>query len=127
MAAILLADDDQSTRDLVRRALEADGHAVTIAQDGNEALEKVQAGGRIDVLLTDVHMPGIDGIELAAKAIASTPELRVLLMSGFSSELDRAKKLQAARLGAIEKPFTLEQPGPEAHPALRCSPGLPQA
>lgn len=109
MAAILLADDDKATRDLVRRALEADGHAVTIAQDGNEALEHVQGGGQIDVLVSDVHMPCIDGIELAGKAIAVAPSLRVLLMSGFSEELERAKGLEPARLGLLLKPFTLEQ------------------
>ncbi len=46
MARILLADDDAATRDLVRRALEADGHSVLVTQDGNEALDQLKEGGR---------------------------------------------------------------------------------
>ena len=66
MAQILLADDDRATRDLVRRALEADGHTVTVTQDGGEALEQVKEGGlKFDLLVSDVEMPMIDGVALA--------------------------------------------------------------
>jgi len=110
MARILLADDDQATRDLVKRALEADGHRVDLTQDGAEALERLSAAAdAIDVLVSDVHMPAIDGIELARRAIEEAPGVRLLLMSGFAEELDRAKALAAPRLAVIMKPFTLEQ------------------
>ncbi|MFA5951236.1 MAG: response regulator [Hyphomicrobium sp.] len=109
MAHILLADDDSSTRDLVRRALEQDGHVVRIAQDGTEALESLTGNASIDALVSDIHMPGVDGIVLASKAIEIAPKLKILLMSGFPEELDRAKVLKPARLGLIAKPFTLEQ------------------
>ncbi len=110
MARILLAEDDQATRDLVKRALEADGHHVEVTQDGTEALEKLKSqSGAADVLVSDVHMPGIDGIRLASQAIEAQPKLRVLLMSGFTEELERAKAVKAARLGVLSKPFTLEQ------------------
>jgi CheY-like chemotaxis protein len=110
MAHILLADDDKATRDLVKRALEAEGHSVDVTQDGTEALDtlKVQPG-TIDVLVSDVHMPGIDGIQLASQAVEVRPALKVLLMSGFPEELERAKAVKAARLGVLSKPFTLEQ------------------
>jgi two-component system, cell cycle response regulator CpdR len=110
MAHILLADDDKATRDLVKRALESEGHSVEVTQDGTEALEKLKAGPTVaDVLVSDVHMPGIDGIVLAGQASAARPKLRILLMSGFPEELERAKSVKAARLDVLTKPFTLEQ------------------
>jgi len=108
MARILLADDDAATRDLVRRALEADGHSVHITQDGSEALECVEGGAQtFDVLVSDVEMPLLDGITLAQRALKQ-PNLRVLLMSGFAEQLDRAKSLEGAQLAVLSKPFSLE-------------------
>jgi CheY-like chemotaxis protein len=110
MAQILLADDDKATRDLVKRALETDGHKVELTQDGTEALEKLTASpDTIDVLVSDVHMPGMDGIDLARSAIEIAPRLRLLLMSGFAEELERAQGLKSPHLGVIIKPFTLDQ------------------
>jgi CheY-like chemotaxis protein len=109
MARILLADDDAATRDLVQRALATDGHAVVPTQDGAEALEKLQGGDAFDLLISDVQMPGVDGIELVGKAVAVAPRLRVVLMSGFAGELGRAEHLKANIARVITKPFTLEQ------------------
>lgn len=110
MARILLADDDQATRDLVKRALETDGHKVDLTQDGTEALETLTSGAQtFEVLVTDVHMPGLDGISLARKAIESQPALKLLLMSGFAEELERAQGLKSPNLAVIMKPFSLEQ------------------
>lgn len=110
MARILLADDDKATRDLVKRALEADGHHVELTQDGSEALERLTtAPDTLDLLVSDVHMPGIDGIDLASRAITTAPGIRLLLMSGFAEELERARALPSDRLAVIIKPFTLEQ------------------
>ncbi len=109
MARILLADDDASTRDLVRRALEADGHTVHVTQDGSEALDCVEGASaqKFDVLVTDVEMPLMDGVALAQRALKQ-PNLRVLLMSGFAEQLDRAKGLKSAQVAVLSKPFTLE-------------------
>jgi two-component system cell cycle response regulator CpdR len=109
MARILLADDDAATRDLVRRALAMDGHEVILTQDGAEALERLESGGRIDLLISDVQMPGVDGIELAEKGLAAAPRLRVILMSGFTGELDRADHLKGRVARVIAKPFTLDE------------------
>jgi DNA-binding NtrC family response regulator len=110
MATILLADDDAAVRDLVKRALTVDGHTVHVTQDGMEALDCLNANGStIDVLVTDVDMPQLDGITLAEKALAIKPGLAIVLMSGFSDQLDRAARLRVRRLLSIEKPFTLEQ------------------
>jgi two-component system, cell cycle response regulator CpdR len=110
MARILLAEDDAATRDLVQRALGLEGHEVVVTQDGAEALEKLQAAlTRFDVLVTDVQMPGLDGIALVEKGLAVSPKLRVVLMSGFADELSRAAHLKAKISRVITKPFTLEQ------------------
>jgi len=110
MARILLAEDDAATRDLVQRALGLEGHEVVVTQDGAEALEKLQAAPeRFDVLVTDVQMPGLDGVALVEKGLAVNPKLRVVLMSGFAGELGRAAHLKAKISRVITKPFTLEQ------------------
>ena len=75
MARILLADDDAATRDLVKRALATDGHAVSSTQDGTEALERLQeAPDGFDLLISDVQMPGLDGVALAEKGLAGNPQ-----------------------------------------------------
>jgi two-component system, cell cycle response regulator CpdR len=110
MARILLADDDAAARDLVQRALVGDGHDVVATHDGAEALEQLQGDGAgFELLISDVQMPGVDGIELIEKALAIAPKMRVILMSGFTDELDRAKHLKSKIAREISKPFTLEQ------------------
>jgi DNA-binding NtrC family response regulator len=110
MATILLADDDAAVRDLVRRALSAEGHTVHVTQDGTEALDCLSANlAAVDLLVTDVDMPQLDGITLAEKALAMKPGIAVILMSGFSDQLERAGRLRVRKLLSISKPFTLEQ------------------
>lgn len=110
MARILLADDDGAVRDLVKRALIAEGHSVHVTQDGQEALDYItEHAASIDILVTDVDMPGLDGVSLAEKSLQLKSRLIIVLMSGFSEQLDRAKALKAQRLAVISKPFTLEQ------------------
>jgi len=110
MATILLADDDAAVRELVKRALTVDGHTVLVTQDGTEALEVFSANAAtVDVLVSDVDMPGLDGVSLAMKAQKAKPAIAVVLMSGFSDQLDRAKDLTQTRLTSITKPFTLDQ------------------
>lgn len=108
MATILLADDEEATRDLVRRAL--DGHAVTLATDGADAWAKFsQAPGSFDLIVTDIEMPGLDGVTLAERALAASPRLKVLLMSGFTHSLDKSRSLAPGRVLVLPKPFTLDE------------------
>lgn len=110
MARILLADDDAATRDLVQRALAIDGHTVTPTTDGTEALEKLEENpDGFDLLISDVQMPALDGIALAEKGLAAASGLRVILMSGFAGELDRAGHLKGRLSHVITKPFTLDE------------------
>ena len=110
MATILLADDDAAVRDLVRRALSSEGHAVHVTQDGMEALDYLGTNAdTIDVLVTDVDMPQLDGISLAEQALVLNSGIAVVLMSGFTDQLERAGRLRVRRLLSVSKPFTLEQ------------------
>ncbi|HZB92090.1 MAG TPA: response regulator [Stellaceae bacterium] len=108
MAKILVAEDDKAVSAFVARALQHRGHHVTTAPDGSAALS-VLAVARFDLLLTDIVMPNLDGIALALKASKDHPEMRILLMTGFASERQRAHNLEALIHRVIEKPFTLEQ------------------
>ncbi len=108
MARILLADDDQGALDFMRRALEIDGHAVTSVGDGNEALGHLGTAG-FDVLVSDVQMPGLDGISLAEKAFALKPGLRVVMISGHAEILEKARGLQSGAVRCLAKPFSIEQ------------------
>lgn len=110
MAKILLADDDAAVRDLVKRALTSDGHTVHMTEDGAEALEYLEAHYEsVDLIVTDVDMPALDGITLCERALVVKPSLGIVLMSGFSDQLDRAGNLKARRITPISKPFSLEQ------------------
>src|SRR5437899_1447227 len=83
-ATLLIADDDPGLRQSLERTLTREGYRVILASDGNAALERLQAGG-VDLVLTDLKMPGLSGIELlrAVKAIAS--EVDVILLTAFGT------------------------------------------
>lgn len=117
MARILLADDDKGALDLVRRALELDGHAVVTAEDGGEAQSLIQKGG-FDLLVTDVQMPGLDGISLAKEAIARHAGMRVVLMSAYVDGLDLAQPLVARGARVLVKPFAIDRIRAEIRAAL---------
>lgn len=109
MARILLADDDVAGRDLAARALEVEGHQVARAQDGQDALDQLtSASPPFDLLISDVQMPGLDGIGLAEKALAASTVLKVLLVSGFAGGIERAERMRGPRLKTFMKPFTLD-------------------
>jgi two-component system, cell cycle response regulator CpdR len=108
MAKILLAEDEDSVRAFVERALQHAGHAVTSVPDGLGAVAAL-AGARFDPLLSDIVMPGLDGIALALKAGRDYPEMKILLMSGYAQERQRAHNLEALAHRIIAKPFTLAE------------------
>jgi two-component system, cell cycle response regulator CpdR len=107
---ILLTEDDDSVRAFVSRALELDGHEVETACHGLEALERLtENDGGFDLLVTDVKMPLMDGIELAHEASGQWPRLPILLMTGFADQRERAEELTEVIRDVVTKPFTLQQ------------------
>ena len=108
VARILLADDEEAVRGFVKRGLEFDGHAVTTAIDGGDAIDRLaEADGAFDLLLTDIRMPIMDGIALALAAKRDYPTLTILLMTGFADQRERAKGLEAIVADVLTKPFSL--------------------
>ena len=108
MARVLIADDEESMRQLVARAIAMDGHETTTAEDGAEALEiLVKNNGRFDLLLTDIKMPVMDGIALALAAARDFPKLTILLMTGFADQRERASGLDAIIHDVVTKPFAV--------------------
>ena len=108
MARILIAEDEEPVRTLVTRALAEQGHLVTGAGDGTEALEILQgADGGFDLLLADIKMPGMDGIALALAVARDFPKIPILLMTGYADQRERTAGLDALICDVLAKPFNL--------------------
>jgi two-component system cell cycle response regulator CpdR len=107
MARILIAEDDEAVRDLVARALNEDGHELTVAADGAAALGR--HNGDFDLLLTDVKMPILDGIALALTAGHDHPDVAIMLMTGYADQHERTHDLDALVHDIIAEPFSVEQ------------------
>src|SRR2546429_9635259 len=108
MARILIAEDEDSLRHLVARALSLDGHRVMTANDGAEALDVLtREKGAFELLLTDIRMPVMDGIALALAAARDHPAVTILLMTGYADQRERARGLDALIHDVITKPFSL--------------------
>lgn len=107
MIRILLADDDDVMRDFLTRALTRAGYNVESVDRGTTALALIRGGERFDLLLTDIVMPELDGIELAQKATVIDPNMRVMFITGFSAVTLRAgQALPNAKV--LSKPFHLK-------------------
>ena len=105
MIRILLAEDDQVMREYLARALERSGYAVVAVDRGTAALPLIEAEP-FDLLLTDIVMPEMDGIELAQRAGEIRPEMRVMFITGFAAvTLKAGKAMPQARV--LSKPFHL--------------------
>lgn len=109
MARILLAEDDDSMRAFLARALERAGHRVTEAVDGQAALEALGALGAepYDLLIADIVMPGLDGIDLARRAVMASEKLRVMFITGFAAVTLRGGQIAPRSAKVLSKPFHL--------------------
>ena len=108
MSNILIVDDEQSYRQLLSLVFESDGHNVRTAMNGRQALESLQTEPA-DVIISDVKMPDMDGIEMLRAVRETMPDLGVVLMTAFAS-VETAR--EAFKLGAddfIQKPFDVEE------------------
>ncbi|OQW75375.1 MAG: response regulator [Proteobacteria bacterium ST_bin14] len=105
MIRILLAEDDRVMREYLTRALERSGYAVTAVDRGTAAMPLLKTES-FDLLLTDIVMPEMDGIELAQKAGELCPDLRVMFITGFAAvTLKAGRAMPQARV--LSKPFHL--------------------
>jgi two-component system response regulator MprA len=108
--AILVVDDDQAVRDALRRALSLQGYGVELAADGFEALEKLAYdGSAVELLIVDVLMPGLDGLEVTRRLRAEGNALPILMLTARDQVSDRVAGLEAGADDYLVKPFALEE------------------
>jgi two-component system cell cycle response regulator CpdR len=108
MAQILLAEDDESLRKFLAQALVRAGHAVTDFGDGGDAYECLK-GVRFDLLLTDIVMPGMDGIELAKRAAEMNEALKIMFITGFAAVALHPSSGAPKQAKVLSKPFHLRE------------------
>ncbi len=107
MPRILLAEDDDSLRGFLARALERAGYEVVACADGEEAAAILNQ--QWDLLLTDIVMPGMDGIEVARQAAALHPDLRIMFITGFAAVALAAGSQAPAGAKVLSKPIHLRE------------------
>ncbi|MEW5727059.1 MAG: response regulator [Pseudomonadota bacterium] len=112
MGRILIVEDTRLMRDSLVDVLEAAGHEVVTADNGVQACEIVADGAAFDVIITDIIMPEMDGIQAILEIQTMQPEARIIAISGGSARMEKAQGLETARrLGAVavlEKPFEVD-------------------
>ena len=110
MARILLAEDDDSMRGFLAGALERAGHEVVSCADGDEGLDALRSTPtEFDLLLTDIVMPGVDGIELARKAAEKDKSLKIMFITGFAAVALNPGHQAPKDAKVLSKPFHLRE------------------
>ncbi|MGX9118829.1 response regulator [Mesorhizobium sp. BHbsci] len=121
MAKLLIVEDDESVRTLAARALERAGHMIDIAADGAQGLALIRAArGGYDLVVSDIRMPEMDGIQMAKSAASLFPAMKILLMTGYADQRERAEELNGVIVDVVQKPFTLAEIRARVEQALAC-------
>ncbi|MBI1301695.1 MAG: response regulator [Alphaproteobacteria bacterium] len=108
MAHILIAEDDEAMLNFLVLVLERAGHTVTATNNGKTALEALNTEKHYDLLLTDIVMPGLDGVELAQKANEKRPEIKIMFITGFAGmAMKHMPKNSDEEAKLLSKPFHL--------------------
>ena len=111
MASILIADNEPQVLEILTRILERHGHTILKARDGETAL-RMFAGNPTDLVITDIFMPEMDGIEFLTRAREAFPEARIIALSG-GGYIGREEVLwdavQLGAVGVLKKPFSVEE------------------
>ena len=105
MARILVAEHEVPVREFIRRVLEQRGHEVVVVNDGTDAVVKL-ARLPFDLLLADVAMPNMDGVELSLKVARDFPDLPILMMSSETIQRRRSHDINSIMV-ILQKPFTM--------------------
>jgi two-component system cell cycle sensor histidine kinase/response regulator CckA len=114
---VLLVEDEPMVRAVAERALTRHGYKVITANNGEEALEVIDRGDEIELLISDVVMPGLDGPAMVAEARKSRPELPILFMSGYAEEQLR-KSIDLDKVAFLPKPFSVQELAEAARKAI---------
>ena len=106
MTTVLLAEDDAAIAEPLSRALQREGYGVVVAVDGVAALDRLRTG-EVDLLLLDLGLPGVDGLEVCRRVRAEQPDLPVLMLTARTDEVDFVVGLDAGADDYVGKPFRL--------------------
>jgi two-component system, cell cycle sensor histidine kinase and response regulator CckA len=106
---ILVAEDEDAVRDVVRRILTRSGYRVLAAHNAVEAIALFEGAEKVDLLLSDVIMPGLSGKELADALLRLDPSLRTVMMSGYTDDLLGIAELDGRDESFLQKPFSAEE------------------
>jgi CheY-like chemotaxis protein len=123
MTSVLIVDDDAAFRTTIGRELADQGFAVALAQNADEAIGLLSERA-IDVLLTDLRMPGADGIDLLAQVRTLAPRTRTILMSGYASARDYQRAIECGAVRVVSKPFTASELLQAIRQAVECETGF---
>jgi PAS domain S-box-containing protein len=125
---ILLVEDEESVRELVRLTLASRGYKVLEAENGEAGLLLAESCQQhIDILITDVVMPGIGGRELAKKLVAIRPDISVLYLSGYTEDAVIAQGTTGPKTAFLQNPFTLQSLAKKVREVLQARPTAPPA
>ena len=113
-----MAEDEDAVRHLVCRVLRGKGYRVVEAPDAEAALGLAETAGPIDLLVTDLVMPGLGGAALASRMVAMRPALRVVFITGYAPEAVERQGELAVGSGLLEKPFSADQLARKVREAL---------
>ena len=106
---ILIVDDEPAVRDSLRRALELEGYDIDLAENGREALERLESNGQHDAVILDVLMPGLDGLEVCRRIRRAGNHVPVLMLTARDEVENRVAGLDAGADDYVTKPFALEE------------------
>jgi two-component system cell cycle sensor histidine kinase/response regulator CckA len=115
---VLVVEDEDGLRELAKRLLLRQGYTVLVAANADEALRLFEANQSIDVLLTDVVMPGASGPELTRQLVDQRPALRVIYMSGYTEDAIVQHGVLKPGIAFLNKPFTSETLGSKIREVL---------
>jgi two-component system response regulator MprA len=107
-ARVLVVDDDENVTNMLRRALSFEGYAVATARDGNDALKKTLEFAP-DLVVLDIMLPGIDGVEVCRRLRAGDPQLAILMLTAKDAAADQVVGLDAGADDYLVKPFALDE------------------
>lgn len=107
-ATLLIADDDPAVRESLDRTLTREGYRVVLASDGRAALERLQGGG-VDLVLADLKMPGLTGLELLRAAKVAAPDVDVIMLTAFGTVEEAVKAMKDGAYDFLTKPFQRSQ------------------
>jgi two-component system response regulator MprA len=106
---ILIVDDERAVRESLRRALELEGYEIELAEDGAEALERLESEPEPDAMVLDVLMPRVDGLEVSRTLRRNGSRLPILMLTARTQVEDRVEGLDAGADDYLTKPFALEE------------------